>query len=475
MKKTFILLIILLFSTFDTKAQDLPTTMTIAGLQELVNGTIDKLTNAGTTLLGNGSIVINGATQQLSTTLTQFNNMIHVNVTTPINQLSGDIKNLANQLYSTTSRLNSILNQQQQCLLLNTQIALAGIQTITSEFKNGIPLVSSDAPRLNYFQFEGHSPSIIPKSGGRIKIVGYLLWKNNKIPPIVAILNEERNVIVQNIIPERGPDDNSFLFNIDTAIIRKNAGQCLQIRVQVKKKTLFSSKDMGTFYLPVCIPAYITKELQVVAHLQYPCEKNTEQNLGYKGYNLDNTSCEDRKNVTQTQCWTLPDNAQIIGFVYQNGHPNLRNQSNIGVTINGNCITAAGWLDNASCTPVVHHLFHSSYWMANIAPTISFKEITNKVSNAQSAFIKMDKLSTNLCVDIDKDCNGSIDNVFWFEIIQRDGDKITTIYQSQRTTGTTMPGDNSQGFTIDANLNPSPVNGKAQICVKITQPDCGGL
>lgn len=179
-------------------------------------------------------------------------------------------------------------------------------------------------------------------------------------------------------------------------------------------------------------------------------------------------------NVSHTECWTLPANAQIIGYVFAPRSPGKRNTSSVTVTFAGNCLTAAGWLDGASSIkagPFSHYL-HSTYWQGDIAPKISYPVITVNNSTASSAFIRMNNTTTNLCVDVDKTCDGTADNVFWFEIIQQTGSGVKMIYTSPKTTGSSMA-DDYQGLQINATLNATPVNGKAQICVKLTRPQCG--
>ena len=454
------------------KAQVLPVALTVGGLQQLVNGTIDKLTNAGTILLGNGSIAIGGATNQITGLLNQFNSLTQNNITKPIQELSAEVKNLANQLYSVSNRLNSILNQQQSCLVLNSQIVIASIQTITSEIKNGIPLISDDAPRVSYFQFDGHTPTVVPENGGRIRVVGFNLWRKSGVPPLVTLYNDSRATVLQEISPERSQDNNSFSFTLDQTRIQQYAGQCLQIKVEPRKHSWFSTKSLGVFYLPLCVPSSFNSQLKLVAHLQYPCTVNKEKTLDFRGFGFGNHSCENNINVTHTECWDILGGS-ILKYVV-NGNINSVNTNNVGINFAGNCITAAGSLDKATCvrTPISATFQHEATWSASIAPYITYPATEQKQVDGETSFSQMTFPSMNSCISLDKTCDGSLKNVFWFEIIKMSGTETTTIYTSKKITGTTFA-DDFNGLSIDASLNSTPVNGKAQICIKLTQVQCG--
>jgi len=478
MKKLSLIIFISFAVTYsnEVKSQDIPATLTVAGLQQLANGVIGKLTTAGTTLLGEGSTVINGASSQVSVLLTQFDRMTQNDITTPIRELSSDIKNLANQLYSISNRLNTILNQQQACLFLNSQIIIASVQSIVSEVKNGIPVISKDGPRLSYFQFDGHTPSVVPLEGGRIEIDGFNLWNNENLPPIVTIVNEGETKVILSIVPQRASNNNNFSFFLSPSFIHQNSGKCLQIKVQPRTKKWFQTKVLGDFYLPICIPSNYSLKVKLVAHLQYPCITTRQKTLEFKQYTFDNTNC-DRVSVAPLQmCWVMPPNAQILSYIFrpavpnQPGQPHVWNNTGIGVTYAANCITAAGWLDGATCR--FGKRTHSTFWDAGIAPVISYPDTAISIADASSNYLNFGQSITNLCVNLPKSCPGNLGNVFWFEIVQTNGTEMKTLYTSSRATDNPLH-DDYNGFTIDASLNPIPVRGQAQLCVQIKRPICG--
>lgn len=474
----FYLALLLLTFCLETKAQDMPSAMTGLGIQQLVSTTINNLTNAGTTLLGNGSIVINGASGNLSSLLNQFNTALQNNVSTPLTQLSDNVKNLGNQLFSVCTRLNTILTQQQSCLLLNAQVVIASVQTVTSELKNGIPLISKDSPRLSYFQFDGHSPTIVPQTGGRVSIIGYDLWPGS-VPPVVTIYNEARTKVLMQISPDRSQNNNSFSFLFNADQVNAFAGQILQVEVEPKEKVLgLFVKSLGKLYLPIALPSTLTTELQLVAHAQFTYQKDTTAILDYREFDFDNSSCGNRMNVSHTETWVLPLGASILSVSFQRP-ADVRNDVSINTTPAGSSITAAGWIDAPSCFdfkippfgPTIKKLFHSTFWHASIAPKIGYKKDVTVTSTAASAFVSMDAQTTNLLVNLAAPPATVTSVVFWFDIIQRTGNTTTTLYSSAKSSGSLA--DDWKGLSINANLNTALVNGTNELQLKIAQAQCG--
>jgi len=479
LKKLAVLILVIFLPSMRLSAQDMPDSMTAVGIQQLVNATINSLTNAGTTLLGNGSVAINGASSNLSALLNQFNTLVKDRLTDPIQKLSDNVRNLGNQLFSVCSRLNSILTQQQSCLLLNSQVIIASIQTITLELKNGIPIISNNSARLNYFQFDRHSPTIVPIEGGRINIVGFKLWPKN-LQPIVNILDETRKKVIMKVIPERGKDDNTFSFILDSSEIIKFAGQSLQLQVEpFEKQLFFFSKSAGTCYLPIMIPLSFTSEVKIIAHAQYTFEKDTSSTLDYRPFYFDNSSCGNRINVNHTEAWSLPKDGVILSVTYK-GPVDLNNDHNINVTQVGNTITAAGWIDAPTCFhfkippfgPTIDKLFKNSWWHALIAPVVGFKVEKIDQYTSESSFVKMTTPTTNILLNIPCNCEKPKTIVYWFDIVQKNGNVIKTIYSSPNSTTNSLA-DDWNGLSITAVLSETPINKSNQIALKLTQAQCG--
>jgi hypothetical protein len=473
MKKILIMLVLSL-SIGKSFSQDLPTGMTVFGVQQLVNGTIDKLKTAGTTLLGNGQITMLSASNDLSVLMSQLNNMAQNNINKPIQELSFEIKNLAAKVYSATTRINLMVEQQQACLILNASVIIAGVQNVTSELKSGVPLVSSDAPRLNFYQFDGTTPSIVPEQGGRINIIGFRLWEKEKTPPIVSIFDQPRNSKMANITPQRGQNNNSFSFTFTKDFVTKYAGQCLQLKVISRTKNFWGSvKELGEYWLPICISENFGKQIFVKAFVQFPCSvTKTEITTESRDFNFDNHSCTERKNLDETKCWTLPANAQILKLIH---NPEARNDNNVAVNFIGNCVKVTGWIDEATCTEVgfVKKKHHHAYWRTSVKAEYSYPTTETQNSGIiTSSKLKLSSSDITILTDLPKTCDSKTENLYWFEVYQFNGKEEKLLYKSPNVS-TLSSLDNKGGLIIESNYNPSVSNGKAQLSVKLTFPKCG--
>ncbi len=477
MKKATILLVMVFMTTIFTpaKAQDLPSGMTVLALQEFVNKTINNLKNAGTTILGNGQITMLSASNDLSVLLSQVNSLAQTNFTKPINEMSFEIRNLSSQLYSAANRMNIIVDQQQACLVLNASIVIAGVQNVTSELKSGVPFVGDDSPRINYFQFEGKTPSIVPEAGGRVNVLGFRLWKDKKAPPIVELYDNERKLKIKDIQPERASNDNAFSLIMTKETITANAGKCLQLKVIVRQRSFWGKiSNVGEYWTPFCIPNSYGKEIFVKAYLDYQCTNNkTETTPDSKDFNFDNHSCTDRANIDNTQCWSLPANAQILRLLYS---PESRNDNNVSVNFIGNCVKVTGWIDEASCFEGpfgIKKKLHHAYWRTSVKAEYTYP----KTETLNSGIVSSDKVLPNssdviLFVNLPKSCENKLNSLFWFEVYQVNGNENTLIYKSANTSDLSVS-DSKGGMLIDAKLNPIPTNGNAQLSVKLTFPKCG--
>lgn len=476
-KKTFYHLSLILFLTMplSVNAQALPAAMTGEALKQFANGTIDKLTNAGTQLMGNGSVVLGGASSQLSALLNQLNTMLNRNVKTPIKLLSDNIRDLSSQIYSMASRINNILDRQQSCLLLNSESVITSIKTAISTIKPDIFFIKGEHPSLSSFTFEKHSRSIVPLNGGRVKIDGFALWTKLSLPPTVTILSEDEKRTILIVSPSRGTDDNSFTFILSPAFIHSFAGQCLQIKVVPKKtKWYFHTQDQALLYLPICIPEVFVQKFKIVCHLQYSLPTLVEREpKEYRSFYFDNTAYNP-VTVSHSESWTLPADGQIVGYEFAPNSPGKREESNISVSTQGNTITAAGTLGEAKhFTGFITHYIHSAYWQGDIRPLITYPKSIETLSSDSTTYQSFDQTTANFCVNLDKKTQDDSNTVFWFEIFQqKNKEKDKLFYASPKKTGAIITED-FNGLEINASLNSVPVNGKAQICIRLQKSQCG--
>jgi len=449
--------------------------MTLGTLEPLVTSIIQDLQNAATTVEGNGSIVIGGATSQLSGLLNQLKAMIGENFTKPINQLSREIRNTSNQLYSAVNRLDAILKNQQACLLVNAQVFLAGVQTIVSGVKSGLPFVKDDAPRIDYFQFEGHTPSVVPTGGGRISIVGFDLWHDEKYPPEVTLFAEDRQHALLKVQPQKAQDINSFSFTMTADFIAQHQGQNLQLQVIPKEErwiSFFGAKTLGSFFMPICIPTIAFSKFSIVGHLQYTAETNVVTTLDFRRFGMGNSSCEDRKSYSQTQAWPMPENAQIINIVTKD--PDVVNQNNIQFSFVNNTITAAGWLDSATCVNLLlgRKLVHDSHWFFSAAPQISYKQDAPKTADTTSDWLAMVNNTVDFRLAFPKSADSVAGDIFWFEILLQNGNAQKTVFSSPKINTSTFS-TQVNGLYVDATYNDQIVNGQSELALKISLPNCG--
>lgn len=458
----------------------LPDGLTLGTLERFVNGIIQQLQNAGTTLEGNGSILIGGATTQITGLLAQLKAAIGDDFTKPIKELNRTIQDTANQIYSTVVKLDSLLQNQQACLLINSQVFLAGVNTITSGIKSGLPFISADVPRIDYFQFVGHTPSVVPKTGGQVIIHGFDLWDDINYPPEVNIYEADGATLNLNITPQKGQDIHSFSFNLQSSFIKNNQGKDLQLKVIPKEGrwlNLFHPKILGVFYLPMSIPKIQFAKFQLAAYLQYETDVETIEILEFKRFGMGNDSCEEKKDYSQAQAWPLPEGAQIISV--ETNSPDIVNQTNVQFSFAGNIITAAGWLDTATCInvglgpfSVGRKLINDTHWWMNAAPKISYKKKGNTIVNATSDALELQDNKAQFIVKLPKANTSDISDTFWFQVIMDNGDIQTTIFTSPKNTANNFSTE-AQGLMIVAKYNGVIVEGNADLSVEISLPNCG--
>ena len=451
-----------------------PRGITVNEMKTLINSTVDRLTEAGTNMLSENSIIINGATNQVSEMLNQFSLVTKNETSRKIKDLSEDVKSLADQMYSVSTTINKILDEPRNASQSGAQLEMARIQAIINEAGVSSSKSGFKGAGITYFQFDGQMPNIVPENGGRVKILGFNLWKNAEVPPMVAILSEQRNDTILRIVPERSVDNHSFSFTIDKGRLQKYSGRCLQIYVQQREKKRRKKKSLGIYYLPMCVPATFNTKIKIVAHLQYACESKKEETLPFKPYTFINNSCTHRTNVSQTECWDL-HGGTILNYVIEGTKPECNTDgTKISILLGSTCITATGYLDAASCAGkgINKVTIDDSHWNAKIAPRISY--VTNEVSSseAESDFVHLAIPTTSICVDLDKKCDGTLSNTYWFEIVRETGTDVKTLYISRKILGSNFR-DDFNGMTIEATFNPIPIDGKAQICVKLNKPQGG--
>jgi hypothetical protein len=357
-------------------AQDL---LTAAVVINGAQGVIADLKNIGATWGGDFSIATGGTASQLGALLNQFQAIVSANVNVPLNSLGLDVQNLGRRIQAATDQLNQILTHQRNCGFANAEALISGVRNVGLNITKNIPLVSAGNARVDYIQFVGHDPEVVPRDGGRATVFGYQLYPGT--PPTVTLWDDAGHSLA-SLAPERATSDDSFAVSIPGQTLAAHAGHALLLDIHTHKKKYFlgfvpTGEDSLELKLPLSIPQAYDLKYRVIAKGVYSCTAMVNATSTPIGFGFENSSCEDRKNVSDVRTPQLPagtgiSNAQIVGWHYSNG-PNVRNQSSIGVSFTPTTVTAAGWLDTATCVQVgwpVHiaHLDHPTNWGATVVP-----------------------------------------------------------------------------------------------------------
>ncbi len=457
----------------------LPQAVTGASINAALKPIIAALESLAATLGGDVSIVAGGLKTQLDVELDHLNGMLHNEVNVPIANLGLDVQDVSRQLLSTVERVDFLLKGQQKCATQNLGTLLAALQTVMLETKSGIPFVHAGAARLDYFQFAGHAANVVPSSGGRLTIRGFRLWGNPR--PVVDIRDDSRAKVLAVLAPEAADNTNSLSVMVDKATIAASTGKCLQLHVQTFRQGGLLGKrviPVADMYEPMCVPSEYGASLQLTASVAFTCPNTQVSTLEQKVFYFDNTSCDQRKTVTHTERWVMPsDGCSILSTNDSPGALN-RNQSNIVMSPGYDSVTAAGWIDPATCFSVPFvgaKLLHSSEWQRLASPKIKCPTHDQRVTTSTSPDVPI-TASTQICVDLDKTCNEP-GSQFWFSLRGKASGMVPQeIYSSPRTVvGTasaspvsvTVPVGN-----ISASYTAPPVNGKSQVCVTIKGNSC---
>lgn len=445
------------------------------------NEAIRKLNSLATSLTGDALIVTNNASAQLSAKLEEFKALVRDEIAKPLESFSLSIQDLGRQINSATERLNFILTQQQQCFFRNAENFLSGVSNIAEELKRGIPLVSSGKPRLFNYRFEGHGTSIVPRSGGRLTVNGFRLWENPSLVPKVELMNAERSEVIRTLVAQRATDDNTISVSVDGVAIDGFTGQCLQLHVQAFTKKFLRPKETTDLYLPFCIPKEYATQFKVTAHISYTCPARTERHeVEEKQFLYFNESCESGRSIPRDpKVWDIGPDCRIIQ--YRESFSRTRNTTNMALNLEPpRTISAGGSIDTADCTNLVfgRRLNASTIWEKKVVPLIECT-ITDppKSGEASSPLTNMSLPTTTINVGIPKVCD-TTDSVFWFTVTPViNGVEGAVMYESAHVTsnnlGATTLLATINNLTIQGSYNPRIVDGKAQVSVTISAPQCG--
>lgn len=476
---------VLMFQAQDRLRAQAPSPGTAGAVLLGAHSVLDKLNNILTSLTGDASIAVGGATQQFSDLINQVDQSAKNDLGTPIENLSSNIRLAVNNLQQVTTEFDALASKQRECIFERLDLFVAGLQTVASGIKIlGLPIVSN-APRLISFTFDGQiTPDVVPKAGGTAQVKGVSVRTVQSLPPTVQ-LKAPDNTVLGQLTPQPGSSINDFRVPIASALFASRAGQCLYLDVvsYKAKKVLGIFKSgktpTGEATLPVCIPQEFSQSVSLLANVAYTITTEGERTLSGKRFSFSNTSCEDRKNVSLGQAWDaeIPAGWRIVRV--QQSAPDVVNQSNIGVSFTDRSATAAGWLDTATCfkTLVSATLIHDTHWNMTLTPIIAGPNTSNNQASGSTQPIAMNYPTTsNICANVPKDANASGASTFWVTLTPylRGEQQSSPLYVGPRETDPTADTftykdtDTTGAYQLDVSYNPAVVNGNCQVCASLT-------
>ncbi|MCY1071005.1 hypothetical protein OV090_40060 [Nannocystis sp. RBIL2] len=445
-----------------------PPGLTGAALFGAVDLVMKSLRNVIATGFGDAGITAGQLATQLGITTEQLRRLLHDELNVPLTRLGLDVQEVARRLLSVTERASNLLSTQQRCAFQNIESFSAGLQTMLLELRTGVPFVKPGRPRLDYLKFDGHSPSVVPPSGGRATLHGFRLW--DRSAPTVELYDDNRQSRLKVLQAQAGGSANSVSVVFDVALISENAGRCLQLRVRPRDRR---GKVVSDLFIPMCVPPAFSTRLALTGSISYACPQAETRRLEQRIFYFENTSCEDRKPVSLTERWPLPDGCSIIRLEDRPGALN-RHQSNVSLSFNADSVTAAGWLDTAECAWI--KLLSHTMWQRLVTPVVHCKIEVPQTASITSLAVRMEIPTTQICVNVPKRC-ASPTSVFWFDLSRSHSDgQATGIFTSPRVTS-----NNNGASTTDATVgelqissvyNPNLVDGTAQICAMTKVASC---
>jgi hypothetical protein len=245
--------------------------------------------------------------------------------------------------------------------------------------------------------------------------------------------------------------------------------------------------------MPMCIPQdYQTAWAAIGSYSATITQDNVD--LGAKPaqiFYFDNPSCEDRKTVSGRLVWSDIASDQYIGNIDKTPGSLMSNQSNVGLSVtSNNGVSASGWLDTASCVnvgvgpfSVARKLLHSTVYQMIVTPHVLGPASNSEQASGIGGPVKTILPQTQICIDVPKP-DASPTSVWWFVLKQSsassalssaDLNSAPDLFESPHITAgnadSTMPTARVGGYVVDATYNPTPVNGKTQLCTVIQIPN----
>jgi hypothetical protein len=444
---------------------------------------IKKLENAGTTLGGNGSKLVDGAVSRLSDLVNQLRAIIKDDLSLQIDKLSGVALETSRRLQDGVERMNEIANIDSACLILHSEEFLAALKTTTLRLEDAMPFVKQSSPLIYAFRFDGHSTNVVPKSGGRLTLRGFRLYE--QAAPTITLWDASRKTKIADLAAERASDVDSASTVIPGDIIANHPGESLQLEVATKEKPLFGGeRTSGDVFLPFVIPSAYGLLVRAKASISYDLKGHATKQLEGHQFRFVNTSCEERLSINNSRfTYPIPSDWRIISIA-SNTDNGGREKSQIEASYSNDTISVSGWLDTANCITIhllfttIHRLQDPAVWDHTITPTVEYPSPPTPQSEEQNTdYVPFDG-QIILPVALRKD--HSDQTTFWFTIFfaSTTGGHIYEYTSRHATTGESQElhlDDTYNGFHISCDFNPTVTSGG--VCsarIAVTGPQqCG--
>ncbi len=475
-----------MFALTATSAQDV---LTGAAVIAEANSLITQLQNLSAGVGGDVMIATNNASTQISTATDHLNQVLHDQLNVPLSQLNDNLRDQALLLNGMVTQISLLIDRQRACLFAQADVFVAGVNTAIATLKKGIPLVSAGGATVTAFLFDGHlTPNAVPRDGGPLLVKGFKLWSDN-VSPVVTLTDSSGKVLLKPT-PTRGADDNSYRFTLDAPLISQYAGSCLYINtVPREKKRILGIpepggyQDLASLVIPMCVPQETTTKVRLTAQITYDIPKPDQRPLDYQNFRFDNSDCGHQHAVTLTKGWALPSGYKILSV--DSRQVELRNNNNtIQFTFNDNTITAAGTQDSPTCVqvhiplaPSIDRLQHSAIWSYDARPIVSGTAFMPQSATASSELVDVVLPATQVCASLAKLANTKDRKTsISYTITPVFNGKELPVFSSPVLTtddgsdSYAMPNETAFNgeFTVTGTYNPTPINGKCQVCLTLT-------
>lgn len=432
---------------------------------------IDRINQIRSSFDGDIKTSLDNGTAGLSQAIADLDRVAGENIKAPIEQLNLEAQQLTVALDNATRRLDALADKVNKDALGNIMVLAASAEATALEFKQ-FPFVPKGSPRIYYFQFDADIPNVVPENGGRAEIVGWRLNANG--PPVVELRDKTRSVLLASLQPGAGKNDNSVSVLLPVELVKKHAGEALQLRV------LLDSKDKAKAferYVPLVIPASVALSARTVAHIHYNMERNVRSPFGEERIiEIRNGSCENERQVNELLVWDVPADASITQPLIRtiNVYRAERVQAR---KVGRDRISVSGTVSKAKCHKVLvgQKLDKPSWYHVGIRPQIEKKVIRAASGTGEKAdSIESGKAAINVDVPVTIGPSEKLTGSFGFDYQVQfvlNGAPYGKPFQAPRQEVGNAGGDaklgDHQGFAITASCNPRVVNGKAQVAVQL--------